>query len=662
MDSIIDWTKYFDRIFCVYFLPNKTRMPRLKEELSRVGILQSPIFEWRFTTPCRYDKIIQDSFSNKKWITHVGCINGALEQLRVFKESFLLGYNRILIIEDDVAFLRDLGILSQMLDAIPSDYDVVQLDKGFGDAKKANEWHAIEQNRINKYFVDTSEHSFGFSTANIYNKTGVEKAIRVLESKPIAVDQINRQGGFKWATAVKNACIQVFFKTSNFNNDIGCHYVYTCAALDYAEYNLPIGYGKHSLYDPPIDDAVISPQKTSRKISTRSMGMWDVFDYVGVLCYTGYKDRAELMKQELARIGLLEKAHLHWDFPSKFREVLDRSVGKTKFCRKPGCFNMTVSHYAIVKTAFELGCRSVLVMEDDMRFLKDVSRIERALSLVPYDYDHLMLDTNKLTSTPLSEFINLRHADKQWIEFSDAGSTGCYAFSRRGMERYLSLIEQDILRNNVHNPDHYFHKSSHGMTYWDDSFKRYLSYPHVAVQSITGKFGRFSNLSTYWDNIGACGIKQEDYNLPCPVVTTSNFRTLLANKVAEGTFDKAEGRIYVPSPYLEIAKSEGLNGASVFDGYPYEYSVLVGEDSTDANIISLQTAYRDKGRLIILKADMLSHKSSSDGCRKPDCVKDVEMPVYRTRLRMRTVDDKTGHTFVSRGFIESKKSGIGMFF
>lgn len=36
-----DWSM-FDRIFCIHFLPYRERLPKIKEELGRIGVLDLP--------------------------------------------------------------------------------------------------------------------------------------------------------------------------------------------------------------------------------------------------------------------------------------------------------------------------------------------------------------------------------------------------------------------------------------------------------------------------------------------------------------------------------------------------------------------------------------------------------------------------------------------
>ena len=540
--TTIPWEEWFDKVFCIYFLPNNTRMTRLEAELRRIGLLESSVFEWRFTTPSPYDKIVQDHYKDKKWIESIGCVNVALETNRILKESLLLGYKRILILEDDVAFLKDMSQLEKIIAHIPEGYDVIQLDKGCWGAAKAREWNEVKRYAINEYFVDAGKHHFGLSSANVFSPSGMKLAIGLLDEKPIACDQLDFDGRFKWAIAKENACIQVMFNDSNYNNRTSCHYIYQSIGIDYRKYAIPEGYNSTTLFAPSRDDK--KPKKTLKSKMIHMKNRWDRFDYIGLVCYTGYKDRVELLKPELKRVGLDEKVNFHWDCPSEFRKKLFAAVKKSPFCGTGGCFNMTVQHYTILKTAYELGCQNVLVMEDDIRFLKSLSKIDEILEAIPMDFDQLMFDRNKLTGTEISEFTAITEEQKKriWNPFFDAGSTGCYAMSRRGMKHYIDLLDEDIKHGTVKNPDFYFRAKRDARIFWDSSYKRYFCYPNLAVQSVCGQNGSFSNLDYYWNNLDMAGIRQEDYKLDFPVISDDSYIDTVYKIVDEQDKEPRKGK------------------------------------------------------------------------------------------------------------------------
>lgn len=122
MHDTIHWHRYFDRVFCIHYLPNTNKLPRLRGELARVGLLDSGIFEWRFTCPSKYDNLIFKAYKEKDLAPNVGFVNLCLEIRRIPYESKAFGYERILLLENDVAFLKDLAELKRLLEAAPKGY------------------------------------------------------------------------------------------------------------------------------------------------------------------------------------------------------------------------------------------------------------------------------------------------------------------------------------------------------------------------------------------------------------------------------------------------------------------------------------------------------------------------------------------------------------
>ena len=71
--------------------------------------------------------------------------------------------------------------------------------------------------------------------------------------------------------------------------------------------------------------------------------LWDVFDYIGVVCYTGYVDRVRRLRKELARVGLEDRVVYHWDYPNPFEEKLISSLHfQCEGQRKPSIVDITI--------------------------------------------------------------------------------------------------------------------------------------------------------------------------------------------------------------------------------------------------------------------------------------------------------------------------------
>ena len=211
------------------------------------------------------------------------------------------------------------------------------------------------------------------------------------------------------------------------------------------------------------------------------MSIWDRFEYKAVICFTGYKERYTLLKKELERVGLTN-VQPHWDFPNPYHQLLLKTVPMTRYNRHRSCFNIGMNNYRAIATAYHLGYQNCLVMEDDVRFLKDIDKIEEVLSGLPDDYDLALLDNNKPCALSAEAYCNVfkNPVAPHWFRFSNLRSTGCYAMSRRCMERYLNLFEAPANRQGVlRNPDGYFR-----VEYLGGDANLYVANPPIALQKI----------------------------------------------------------------------------------------------------------------------------------------------------------------------------------
>lgn len=338
------------------------------------------------------------------------------------------------------------------------------------------------------------------------------------------------------------------------------------------------------------------------------MDFWNRFSYVGLVCYTQYKDRIDEITPELKRVGLLNKVHFHYDFPSIYRERLYKTCGMSKYNSKGGSFFMGVNHYNVIKTAFELGHESVLVMEDDIRFLKDISLIEDIVSTMPEKYDLVLFDRSKPGDETESEFIydaQKRAISKYWRQYDKASSCGMYSLSRQGMEHYIDIIENAVRNDNIRNSDFYFKRRWNGEVYWDNTHGLFFSYPNVAVQCIAGKKGSHCDMEVYWNRNALVGLNQEDYMMK-PVITSTTFLSKLyeaanrkVNEEAKLTTDSGKlgfcrcglNKI-IPSVFKEMEISDSFSSGI------YDWCFIWGNGNTKKNIDSLQMAYRDEAPIV----------------------------------------------------------------
>ena len=238
--------------------------------------------------------------------------------------------------------------------------------------------------------------------------------------------------------------------------------------------------------------------------------IWDKFEYKAVVCFTGYIDRYASLRKEFERVGMTN-VHPYWDFPNPYHQLLLRTVPMTKYNRNRSCFYIGMNNYRAIATAYHLGCKNCLVMEDDVRFLKDLNLLEEVVSGIPSDYDLALLDNNKPCALTPEEYFNIFKTPvvPHWFRFRNLRSTGCYSMSRRCMERYLKLFEAPACgRGVLRNPDGYFR-----VEYLGGDVNLYVANPPIALQK-TFETTHCSSMrmAEYYALREKLGMRVENYN------------------------------------------------------------------------------------------------------------------------------------------------------
>lgn len=174
----------FDKIICIHYLPYKDdRFENIKEELDRVGILNSPNFEWEFTVPNIYMDYIKFPQGRKGDIKS-RALRYALQYYTLIKKLCLLNYNKVLVLEDDIVFHKDLNFIKTLLDSMPPDWDVVNFDpfrrKGWlGNGKGC--WGHYYDLRGNEVKQDSAVDLFVRYSSIVYNASCVAFTHKALE-------------------------------------------------------------------------------------------------------------------------------------------------------------------------------------------------------------------------------------------------------------------------------------------------------------------------------------------------------------------------------------------------------------------------------------------------------------------------------------------------
>ena len=220
---------------------------------------------------------------------------------------------------------------------------------------------------------------------------------------------------------------------------------------------------------------------------------WSIFDSIWCITFTGYPERKCGVESELKRIGILDSKNFNWryTYPSIFDNILfdvTRKQLKHNECPNVPVLNCLFGHYGCIKTAYELGHEFILVMEDDIRFLKDIKRIKKIMSEIPPCADIVNFDA--LPSGPrwsAEKYEQSSHESKYNDEFySYNGMMGaaCYALSRKAMKAICIRVEQMLFPFDIY---------TSGDVYLGSDISRYASYESICCQLTYGKSMNVAN-------------------------------------------------------------------------------------------------------------------------------------------------------------------------
>lgn len=232
---MIDWTSKFDHIYCLHCLDYADRKPELDVELERVGILNSGIFEYYYSTKSPLLDYMRKAMREAGCASFVTEIDAhfycTYEHYRILKDALLRGFERVLIIEDDVRFLKDLTKLQTLIESTP-DVDYVNYFT-----------HTIDPSRYlsysrhgSWYFPGPTDAALGAVCYALSHKA-IEQFVANQESYFCNSDLINREG-LTSALAITPACIVELFRNATSLSQNTLYAELQNIGLDISDYNI----------------------------------------------------------------------------------------------------------------------------------------------------------------------------------------------------------------------------------------------------------------------------------------------------------------------------------------------------------------------------------------------------------------------------------------
>jgi len=220
-------------------------------------------------------------------------------------------------------------------------------------------------------------------------------------------------------------------------------------------------------------------------------------EHAFALCHTGYPERIEPLRKEMARVCMLDCCDFVFTNKNPFDKVFMNTVSHVKkIDESPGFFNLTMGHYSILKAARAMSLDRILVVEDDCRFLKNTDEISSIMSRAPREYDILILD-KFMTKGKTTQVCD------GWSTCSFWRSAAAFCINTKAMDRLIGCVESCLKDppEPMRGYDSYFD------TYFiGTDLNIYMSNKNIAIQCTTPR-----DLSSTNTKYAAFGVDVSEY-------------------------------------------------------------------------------------------------------------------------------------------------------
>jgi len=107
-------------------------------------------------------------------------------------------------------------------------------------------------------------------------------------------------------------------------------------------------------------------------------------------------------------------------------------------------FKCTLAHYEIYKEAQGLNLNRILILEDDVVFLKDLNEIKRIINNMP-DYDVIQFDKWPFNKELYKALIQNYKINNDYAKFARYFSSGAfYSLSKKGIDFCINVQENSL--------------------------------------------------------------------------------------------------------------------------------------------------------------------------------------------------------------------------
>lgn len=218
--ATVNWARHFDRAYCFHFVNDADRLPGINAEFRRVGLLDSGIFRWANTFPDPWEEKLLDAYpkigvvNNRK--ASIAYLNLGLASCRAMREALSDGCKRVLFLEDDIRFLKDLAAIETAFSAIPEGFEIVQFEKQcFMNVTPEMYANECIVKSIDDLYYEAQRTAWYGGGCFMATDRGMRNMLEAMESfRPAPMDNYMRDKGNRCACVKRNLAIQLTFQGS----------------------------------------------------------------------------------------------------------------------------------------------------------------------------------------------------------------------------------------------------------------------------------------------------------------------------------------------------------------------------------------------------------------------------------------------------------------
>ena len=189
MDTI-DWTKYVDAIWCISYIKYKNRREECEKELEFMDILHSPIFNYYYTFTNKFEYMVLDQVKPAFRDYHNHRRDIALNVMMAYHNLLRMaqdfGYKKVLIVEDDLRFVRDKQRMIDTLEHLPEEWDYIQFDK----IQNHENYKMLSSLEPGPYFNANYTGGYWGTAFCMWGNKGIDVAVEVFEKDMVVSDYV----------------------------------------------------------------------------------------------------------------------------------------------------------------------------------------------------------------------------------------------------------------------------------------------------------------------------------------------------------------------------------------------------------------------------------------------------------------------------------------